>query len=141
MLVNAPPVPDPKNPKQLDDKMFKGRAMTYYGRWTYKYEIAAEKGAAGVLVVHEWNNQTNSGPAGYPWSVPKGSFTIENFDLVSKDKNMSRVNVEGWITDTKTREMLAALGMDFDSMKKAATRPDFKPVALKAHAKLAIENK
>src|SRR5215813_9484437 len=71
MLVNDPPVPDPKNPSKLDDKMFKGRAMTYYGRWTYKFEIAAEKGAAGVLVVHE------TGPAGYPWLFPNDTFTIE----------------------------------------------------------------
>ena len=135
MLVSDPPVPAAKNPSKLDDKMFKGRAMTYYGRWTYKFEIAAEKGAAGVLVVHE------TGPAGYPWAVPRGSFTIENFDLVSKDKNMSRVNIEGWITDTKTRELFASLGMSFDAMKKAAIRRDFKPVALKAHAKLNIESK
>ena len=135
MLVNDPPVPAAKNPSKLDEKMFKGRAMTYYGRWTYKFEIAAEKGAAGVLVVHE------TGPAGYPWAVPRGSFTIENFDLVSKDKNMSRVNIEGWITDTKTRELFASLGMSFDAMKKAAIRRDFKPVALKAHAKLNIESK
>src|ERR1044072_7908521 len=100
MLVNDPPVPAPKNPSKLDEKMFKGRAMTYYGRWTYKFEIAAEKGAAGVLVVHE------TVPAGYPWAVPRGSFTIENFDLVSKDKNMSRVNIEGWITDPRTRELM-----------------------------------
>ncbi|MFL6277831.1 MAG: M20/M25/M40 family metallo-hydrolase [Blastocatellia bacterium] len=141
MLVNDPPVPDPKNPKQLDDKMFKGRAMTYYGRWTYKYEIAAEKGAAGVLVVHEWNNQTNSGPAGYPWSVPKGSFTIENFDLVSKDKNMSRVNIEGWITEPRTRELMQAAGLSFDELKRQALRKDFQPVPMKAHAKLEIESK
>lgn len=135
MLVNDPPVPAAKNPSKLDEKMFKGKAMTYYGRWTYKFEIAAEKGAAGVLVVHE------TGPAGYPWAVPRGSFTIENFDLVSKDKNMSRVNIEGWITDTKTRELFASLGMNFDAMKKAAIRRDFKPVALKAHAKLNIESR
>lgn len=135
MLVNDPPVPDPKDPSRLDEKTFKGRAMTYYGRWTYKYEIAAEKGAAGVLVVHE------TGPAGYPWSVPKGSFTIENFDLVSKDNNMSRVNIEGWITSDRTRELFGVLGLDFDAMKKAAVRKDFKPVFLKAHAKLGIEQK
>jgi Zn-dependent M28 family amino/carboxypeptidase len=135
MLVNDPPVPDPKDPAKLDEKMFKGRAMTYYGRWTYKYEIAAEKGAVGVLVVHE------TGPAGYPWSVPKGSFTIENFDLVSKDNNMSRVNIEGWITSDRTRELFGVLGFDFDAMKKAAVRKDFKPVFLKAHAKLGIEQK
>jgi Zn-dependent M28 family amino/carboxypeptidase len=135
MLVNDPPVPDSKNPAKLDDKFFKGRAMTYYGRWTYKFEIAAEKGAAGVLVVHE------TGPAGYPWSVPKGSFTIENFDLVANDKNMSRVQVEGWITDAKTRELLSAAGQNFDTLKKNAARKDFKPVALNAHAKLDLNQK
>ena len=135
MLVNDPQVPDPKNRAKLDANVFKGRAMTYYGRWTYKYEIAAEKGAAGVLVVHE------TGPAGYPWAVPKGSFTIENFDLVLKDNNMSRVNVEGWITTERTRQLFGALGLDFDSMKKAAVRKDFKPVFLKAHAKLELEQK
>jgi Zn-dependent M28 family amino/carboxypeptidase len=135
MLVNDPPVPDPKAPSKLSEKMFKGRAMTYYGRWTYKYEIAAEKGAAGVLIVHETE------PAAYPWAVPRGSFTIENFDLVSKDNNMSRVNIEGWITSDKTRELFGTVGMSFDAMKKAALRKDFKPVPLNAHAKLTVENK
>jgi len=72
MLVNDPQVPDPKNPAKLSEKLFKGRAMTYYGRWTYKYEIAAEKGAAGVFVIHEWDNKSNAGPAGYPWESPVG---------------------------------------------------------------------
>lgn len=135
MLVNDPAVANPKDSKQLDDKMFKGRAMTYYGRWTYKFEIAAQKGAAGVLVVHE------TGPAGYPWEVPKGSFTIENFDLVAKDKNMSRVNIEGWITEPKTRELMQAAGLNFDELKKQAARKDFQPVDMKARAKLDIENK
>ena len=75
MLVNDPAVPDPKNPAKLDEKMFKGRAMTYYGRWTYKYEIAAQKGAAGIFVIHQWDNKTNSGPAGYPWEVARGMMT------------------------------------------------------------------
>lgn len=141
MLVNDPQVPDPKNPTRLDEKMFKGRAMTYYGRWTYKYEIAAQKGAAGVLVVHEWDNKKNSGPAGYPWEVARGMMTVENFDLVAKDNNMSRVNVEGWITETKTKEIFNAGGMNFEAMKKAATRRDFKPVDLKAHAKLELSQK
>ena len=63
MLVNDPPVPDPANAGELDPKTFGGKAMTYYGRWTYKYEIGAQKGAAGVLIVHE------TGPAGYPFDV------------------------------------------------------------------------
>jgi Zn-dependent M28 family amino/carboxypeptidase len=141
MLVNDPAVPDPKNPAKLDEKMFKGRAMTYYGRWTYKYEIAAAKGAAGVFVIHQWDNKTNSGPAGYPWEVARGMMTVENFDLVAKDNNMSRANVEGWITDAKTKEIFAAAGMNFDATRKAATRKDFKPVDLKAHAKLELSQK
>ena len=135
MLVNDPPVPDPADPSKLDAKTFGGRAMTYYGRWTYKYEIAAEKGAAGVLLVHE------TGPAGYPWAVPQGSFSSENFDLVSADNNMSRVNVEGWITTERSRELFNGVGMDFDSMKKAAVRKDFRPVDLKARAKLEVKQK
>jgi Zn-dependent M28 family amino/carboxypeptidase len=127
MLVNDPPVPD--------QKIFGGKAMTYYGRWTYKFEIAAEKGAAGILIVHE------TGPAGYPWEVPRGSFTIENFDLASPDNNAGRVNIEGWITLDKTRELFAATGKNFDDLKKAAVSKDFKPVDLGAHAKVSIENK
>lgn len=141
MLVNDPPVSDPKNPAKLNQKMFKGKAMTYYGRWTYKYEIAAEKGAAGVLIIHEWDDKTNSGPAAYPWSVARGMMVVENFDLIAKDNNMSRVNIEGWITEPKTREIMQAAGLSFDELKKQAVRRDFKPVALGAHAKLAIEQK
>ena len=141
MLVDDPQVPDPKNRAKLDANAFKGRAMTYYGRWTYKYEIAAEKGAAGVLVVHEWDDKTNSGPAAYPWSVARGMMVVENFDLIAKDNNMSRVNVEGWITTERTRQLFGVLGLDFDSMKKAAVRKAFKPVFLKAHAKLELEQK
>ena len=81
MLVNDPPVPDPSNAGELDTKTFGGRAMTYYGRWTYKYEIGAMKGAAGVLLVHE------TGPAGYGFNVVQGK-TGEQFDLVTPDKNM-----------------------------------------------------
>src|SRR5262244_963153 len=85
MLINDPPVPDPADPNKLDEKMFKGRAMTYYGRWTYKYEIASEKGAAAAIIVHE------TGPAGYPFEVVKGSWSRENFDIAQPDKNMGRV--------------------------------------------------
>lgn len=141
MLVNDPAVPDPKNPAKLNEKMFKGRAMTYYGRWTYKYEIAAEKGAAGVFVVHEWDKKANAGPAGYPWEVARGMMNVENFDLVAKDNNMSRVNIEGWITSDSARQLFGVLGLNFDAMKKAAVRKDFKPVAMKAHAKLELEQK
>jgi hypothetical protein len=78
MLVNDPPVADSANPDELDAKTFGGRAMTYYGRWTYKYEIGADKGAAAVLIIHE------TGPAGYPFDVIQNKVT-EQFDLVTPD--------------------------------------------------------
>ena len=135
MLVSDPPIPDRENPKQLDPKMFGGKAMTYYGRWTYKFEIAAQKGAAGALIVHE------TGPAGYPWEVVRGSWSNEQSDLVAKDNNMSRVAVEGWITNEKARALFNITGLDLDALKRAAIRKDFKPVDLHSTAHLTIENK
>jgi len=75
MLVNDPQIPDPKDPAKLDDSMFKGRAMTYYGRWTYKYEIAAKKGAAAAIIIHE------TGPAGYPFDVVSGSWAVRTLQF------------------------------------------------------------
>ena len=133
MLVNDPPVPDPANAQELDPKTFGGKAMTYYGRWTYKYEMAAQKGAAGALIVHE------TGPAGYGFNVVQGK-TGEQFDLVTPDKNMGRAAVEGWITLDSAKALLKSAGQDFDTLKaKAATR-DFKPVPLGATASMTIAN-
>lgn len=134
MLINDPPIPDPNDQSKLDPKMFGGRAMTYYGRWTYKYEIAAAKGAAGALIVHETE------PASYGWDVVKNSNSQEQFDLVAKDNNMSRVAVEGWITNERTRELMSAAGQDFDALKRAAIRRDFKPVQLGARARVSLVN-
>src|SRR5689334_2285599 len=134
MLINDPAVPDPKDPSKLDDKMFKGRTMTYYGRWTYKYEIASEKGAAAAIIIHE------TVPAGYPFEVVSGSWGRENFDLRRPDKNMSRVAVESWINLDTARKLLKLAGQDFDVLKKAATSKDFKPVPLKAKANLTVKN-
>ena len=134
MLINDPPIPDASDASRLDPKMFGGRAMTYYGRWTYKFEIAAAKGAAGALIVHETE------PASYGWDVVKNSNSQEQFDLVAKDNNMSRVAVEGWITNERTRELLSAAGQDFDALKRAAIRRDFKPVALGARARVSLVN-
>src|SRR5207237_1170999 len=91
MLIGDPPVPDPKDSSKLDDKMFKGKAMTYYGRWTYKYEIAAEKGAAAAIIIHETE------PAAYPWQVVKSSWGKENFELDNSKKNMVEVSAGLWI--------------------------------------------
>jgi Zn-dependent M28 family amino/carboxypeptidase len=134
MLINDPAVPDPNDPSQLDDNMFKGRAMTYYGRWTYKYEIAAEKGAAAAIIIHE------TGPAGYPYEVVSGSWGSENFEILTEGRNMDRAPVESWITEAKARELFRASGKDFDELKKAAARPDFRPLPLGATASFTLQN-
>ena len=134
MLVNDPPIPDPADASKLDDSMFKGNAMTYYGRWTYKYEIAAAKGAAAALIVHE------TGPAGYPYFVLISSHARENFDLRS-EKNAGRVPVQGWMTLGKAQEFFKQAGSDFATLKQSALRKDFKPVTLNAKASFTISNK
>jgi Zn-dependent M28 family amino/carboxypeptidase len=133
VLVNDPAVPDPNNPARLDPNTFKGDAMTYYGRWTYKFEEGARKGAAAILVVHE------TGPAGYPFKVVQGNLN-EKFDLVTPDKNMSRANIEGWITSDAARKILAMGGQDYDALKKQARTREFRPVPLGLKASMAIKN-
>ena len=134
MLVNDPPVPDPSNPAELDPRMFGGRAMTYYGRWTYKFEIASEKGAAGVFIIHE------TGPAGYPFEVVQGSWTGEQFDLVAPDKNMSRVPIQGWISLEQGTNLLKMGGQDFQTLKRRAASRDFEPVPLGVTASMTLKN-
>jgi len=131
MLVNDPPVAGAGG--QPDPKVFGGPAMTYYGRWTYKYEKGAEKGAAAVLVIHE------TGPAGYGWNVVQG-FGGERFDLETPDKNLGRAKVEGWIHLDRARELFKAAGQDFDTLKKAAASRDFTPVPLGTKASMTIAN-
>jgi len=133
MLVNDPAVPSPNDSATLDSTMFKGKAMTYYGRWTYKYEIASDKGAAAAVIVHE------TGPAGYPYEVVMGSWGRENFDVKTTGAT-NRVAVESWMTLDKTRELFRNAGLDFDSLHRAAARKDFKPVALNAKATFHVRN-
>jgi Zn-dependent M28 family amino/carboxypeptidase len=133
VLVNDPQVPDPSDASKLDQKLFNGNAMTYYGRWTYKYEEAARRGAAGALVIHE------TGPAGYPFSVVQGNLR-EKFDLVTPDKNMGRSAIEGWVTLDAGKRILRMAGQDFDALKKQALSREFKPVPLGLKASLAIRN-
>lgn len=125
MLVNDPPL--------ADTSQFGGKRMTYYGRWTYKYEQGMKHRAAGVLIVHETDR------AGYPFTVVQGK-VAEQFDLVTPDKNMGRSEVEGWITIDQARALFAMAGKDFESLKaKAATR-EFKPVSLGVSATVTLEN-
>ncbi|HEX4895080.1 MAG TPA: M28 family metallopeptidase [Solimonas sp.] len=135
MLINDPAIPDPDDPTQLDAGMFRGKAMTYYGRWTYKYEIASKLGAAAAIIVHE------TAPASYPWDVVQNSWTGEQFELAAADGNMSRVPAQAWITLERARELFAASGQDFEALKKAALSRDFQPVPLKAIASFSIRNK
>ena len=107
-----------------DEDLFNGKAMTYYGRWTYKYEEAARQGAAGAIIIHETE------PASYGWDVVAGSWSGAQADLVRRDGGQSRVLVEGWITNEVARELFAASGQDFEALKDAAKSRDFAPVAL-----------
>lgn len=103
---------------------FGGKAMTYYGRWTYKYEEAARQGLAGLLIVHETE------PASYGWATVKNSFTGTAFDIVRENPAEVHPLVEGWIQRDAAVELLRAAGQDFESLKRLAQTRDFRPVPL-----------
>jgi Zn-dependent M28 family amino/carboxypeptidase len=117
-----------------DPALFSGRTMTYYGRWTYKYEEAARQGAAGIFIVHE------TGPAAYPWGVVENGWTGPRFNLSREDNNMSRCAVEGWLQLETTRKIFASAGLNYDELKTAAARPGFKAVPLGLEASLTLKN-
>ena len=105
---------------------FGGKAMTYYGRWTYKYEEGARQGAAGVLVIHETE------PASYGWNTVKNSNTNTMFDIVRSNPAAEHPPLEGWIQRDLAQKIFTASGLDIEAMKAAARKKDFQPVALKA---------
>jgi Zn-dependent M28 family amino/carboxypeptidase len=105
---------------------FGGKAMTYYGRWTYKYEEAARRGAAGVLIVHE------AAPASYGWATVKNSNTNTMFDIVRKDPKAEHTPFEAWIQRDQAEAIFKASGLDFEAEKKRAQTRAFKPIPLKA---------
>jgi len=133
VLVGDPPVPDPKDPTKLDPKVFGGLAMTYYGRWTYKYEKGAERKAAAVVIVHETE------PAGYPFSVVQGKVK-EQFDLLTPDQGLGRAAIEGWITLDQAKALCLLAGQDYAALKKQALTRDFRPVPLGVTASMTIAN-
>ncbi len=104
---------------------FGGKAMTYYGRWTYKYEEGARQGAAGVFVIHE------TGPASYGWQTVRNSNTNATFDIVRDDPKSAHTTVEAWIQRDLAVELFTKAGLDFEKLKKEAQTRDFKPVTLK----------
>ena len=116
-----------------DPNLFNGRAMTYYGRWTYKYEEAARQGADAVLIIHE------TAPAAYPWQVVETSWTGKQIDLKREDMGASRVKIEGWITSKVAKELFDAAGLDLEMLKRKALDKNFTAVpmrGLKANATL-----
>ncbi len=116
-----------------DPALFTGRTMTYYGRWTYKYEEAARQGAAGALIVHR------TGPAGYPWGVVENGWSGPQFGLEDAG-NDPKLKVGGWITEEQARAMFARAGLTLDEMDRSALSPAFKPVALGLSASVEIRN-
>jgi Zn-dependent M28 family amino/carboxypeptidase len=133
-LIGDPPVVDPSDATRLDPRVFRGPAMTYYGRWTYKYETARKKGARAALIVHE------TGPAGYGWGVVEAGLTRERFDLALG----RHVLAEGWIQRDVARALFEASGEDFERQKAAAARRDFRPVprrGARATAEVHVESR
>jgi Zn-dependent M28 family amino/carboxypeptidase len=116
-----------------DESLFNGRAMTYYGRWTYKYEEAARQGAAAALVVHETE------PASYPWEVVINSWSGAEFVLAS-DESAPRVALEGWLTVDAARELFSRAGLDYEQQKERAKQPGFEWVSLNARANAKVRN-
>ncbi len=123
-LVNDPPI----------DDIFGGPAMTYYGRWVYKHEIAAELGAAGALVIHE------TGPAGYPWEVIGATPFGESFDLAAQDDNLGRAAFEGWVRRATAETIFGMAGLDFEAAKQQAAVRGFEPIPLGLTGSIEIRN-
>jgi Zn-dependent M28 family amino/carboxypeptidase len=104
-----------------NESYFKGNTMTYYGRWTYKFEEAARRGAKGCLIIHE------TGPAGYPWNVVRNNGESTKLYLKPENGNLDRCAFEGWISKTAAEQLFAVCGTSFDLAKKMALQKEFKP--------------
>lgn len=107
-----------------DPELFNGNAMTYYGRWTYKYEEAARQGAAAAMIIHD------TAPAAYGWGVVEGSWSGPQLDLETPDGGASRAKAEGWLSNEMARTLFSAAGLDLDALQTAAAARGFKPVAM-----------
>ncbi|QGZ94809.1 M28 family peptidase [Terricaulis silvestris] len=106
------------------DGGFGGRAMTYYGRWTYKFEEAARQGAAGAIIIHE------TGPAAYPWAVIQSATGSTRWDIVREDRGMGRAAFEGWMQNDVALETFRRAGLDFTQLKTRAQQQGFRPVPM-----------
>ena len=128
ILVNDPGF------RAADAALFKGNTMTYYGRWTYKFEEAARQGAAGAIIVHE------DKAAGYPWEVVSGSWSGAQYMLFTEDGNAGNVAVEAWITQAAAEKLFSKSGQNYQEMTIAAGKQGFTPVPLDAKVSTALSN-
>lgn len=117
-----------------DAKLFDGKRMTYYGRWTYKFEEAARKGAAAALIVHD------TAGASYGWDVVKNSWAGPQYDLPAKDDPEARIPAQGWLSAEAARQLFADAGLDLDKAYKDASKRGFKPVSLKAKVSFDLKS-
>ena len=117
-----------------DPNLFKGRAMTYYGRWTYKFEEAGRQGAAAALIIHDTE------PAAYGWDVVKNGWTGPQHDLPASEDKDPKVRVAGWLTLDSARALFAAEGKDLDALRQAADAPGFKALPLAARLSLRLQS-
>lgn len=127
-------VNDPDFENEGLDGPFGGKAMTYYGRWTYKYEEAARQGAAAVLIIHD------TAPAAYGWNVVNSSWTGTQFLAQSKDGGKSQTQANGWIQKSVAKDIFAAAGQNLEKQMAAAKQKGFKAVPLNLTASLSFEN-
>jgi Zn-dependent M28 family amino/carboxypeptidase len=117
-----------------DPERFSGNAMTYYGRWTYKYAEAARQGAAAALIVHQ------TAPAAYGWETVRNSWTGPQFNLQSPDGNADNLAIEGWISEETTRALFGRAGLDFDELATRAQSGSLDPVAMGLTLSTSVSN-
>ncbi|QIL38074.1 M28 family peptidase [Pedobacter sp. HDW13] len=122
------------DPGFADSTLFKGKNMTYYGRWTYKFEEAARQGAAGIIIVHDTE------PAAYPWTVVRSGWSKSKLNLQSPDNGMSRAVIEGWISLDKAKQLFALDGKSFDKLALDAHKKGFKAIDLNITTSLKVKN-
>jgi len=118
-----------------DDRGFGGHAMTYYGRWTYKFEEAGRQGAAGAIIVHE------TGPAAYPWAVVQSSTGSARWDIVRADGGADRAGFEGWINNDVAMETFRRAGLDFAQLKSRAQQRGFHAVPMNLRGSIALDTR
>lgn len=118
-----------------DSTLFSGKTMTYYGRWTYKYEEAARQGAKAAIIIHETD------AAGYPWGVVQNSWSGPQFSLEDNDFLKSGLQLKAWVTRDEAEKIFESAGLDYNILRLAASKPGFKPVDMKLNFSIHFKNK